>query len=414
MQNKNNKLNSTDVIIIGAGPSGSVAACLLRQLGHEVIILEKTQFPRFVIGESLLPLCLQVLEKAGCLKAVKEANFQTKVGATFQTKGKYVKIVFDEKFSNGPGTAFHVERSQFDTVLADCAVQKGAQIYYQSTVTKVLPKFNETKVTYLDIDGNEHEIEAKFVLDASGYGRVLPRLLKIDKPSSLEPKGSFFTHIEDNINDKDHNRAETLIVTHPQHRDVWYWLISFNNGRSSVGVVGSPEFMKPYQDQGIDGLKKLINQDKELAKILRNAKFDTQDYKINAYSGNVTDFYGDGFAVLGNAGEFLDPVFSSGVTVAIQSSDLAVNVLHNMLSGNNYDWQKDYVDELKVGVDVFKCFVNNWYTGGFQDVIYSPATVDNIRAMVASILAGYAWDKENPFVAKPQRRLDSLIKICQQ
>ncbi|VAW40554.1 FIG022199: FAD-binding protein, partial [hydrothermal vent metagenome] len=160
--------------------------------------------------------------------------------------------------------------------------------------------------------------------------------------------------------------------------------------------------------------KDLINQDKVLGDILKNAKYDTRDYEINAYSGNVSRLYGDGYAVLGNAGEFLDPVFSSGVTVALQSSDLAVRVLDKMLKGQAHDWDKDFVAELKIGVQAFKCFVNNWYTGGFQDVIYAEKGVENIRAMIASILAGYAWDIENPFVAQPQRRLESLIKICQQ
>lgn len=414
MKDSANQISPTDVVIIGAGPAGAVAACLLRQLGHTVTILEKMTFPRFIIGESLLPQCLTVLKKAGCLDAIEQAGFQTKVGATFQHKGVFQKIVFGDKFSAGPATAFHVERDQFDKILADCAEEKGAIVKYQSTVLEVKPKLNNTRIKYQDKDGKCHTITTKFVLDASGYGRVLPRLLDIDKPSSLEPKGSLFTHVEDNIITGEHARDETLIITHPQHRDVWYWLISFSNGRSSVGCVGSPEFMAPYQARGIEGLKDLINQDKVLGDILRNAKYDTRDYEINAYSGNVSRLYGDGYAVLGNAGEFLDPVFSSGVTVALQSSDLAVRVLDKMLKGQAHDWDKDFVAELKIGVQAFKCFVNNWYTGGFQDVIYAEKGVENIRAMIASILAGYAWDIENPFVAQPQRRLESLIKICQQ
>jgi len=403
----------TDVVIIGAGPSGSIAACLLRQLGHEVVILEKMTFPRFIIGESLLPQCLTVIEKAGCLEAIKQAGFQKKIGATFQHQGQFEHIVFDDKFSAGPGTAFHVQRGKFDKILADCAERKGATLHYQATVIEVEPEFNNSTVVYKDSDDTQHTIKAKFIIDASGYGRVLPRLLAIDKPSSLEPKGTLFTHIKDNITEGSHSREETLIVTHPQHRDVWYWLISFSDGRSSLGCVGSPEFMKPYQEKGIEGLKQLVNEDDVLAEILKNAEYDTQDYIINAYSGSVSKLYGDGFAILGNAGEFLDPVFSSGVTAALQSADLAVNVLDKMLKGQAYDWQKDFVDTLSVGIEAFRCFVNNWYTGGFQDVIYTKTEVENIRSMIASILAGYAWDTDNPFVSQPNRRLNALIKICQ-
>lgn len=404
----------TDVLIIGAGPSGTVAACLLRQLGHHVTVLERSTFPRFVIGESLLPQCLITLKKAGCLGAIEAAGFQNKVGATFQYKGQYQKIIFSEKFSAGPGHAFHVERAKFDQILANCAEQAGAHIVFNATVTKVSNQFNNSVVEFEDSNGNNKTIKSKFILDASGYGRVLPRLLGIDKPSSLEPKASLFTHICDGIKPEDHNRAETLITTHPENREVWFWLISFGNGRSSVGVVGDPEVIKPYQDEGINGLKKMIRQDAELSRILRAAEFDSEPRQINAYSGSVSQFYGDGYAVLGNAGEFLDPIFSSGVTVAIQSSQLAVNVLDKMLKGEVYDWQVEFVDPLAVGVKTFKTFVNNWYRGGFQDVIYSHSPAPSIKTKIASILAGYAWDTENPYVLEPEQRLNTLIEICQQ
>lgn len=408
-----NKFN-TDVVVIGAGPSGSVAACLLRQLGHQVTVLERSTFPRFVIGESLLPQCLITLENAGCLDAIKAAGFQKKIGATFQYLGQYQNIIFADKFTPGPGHAYHVERAQFDQILANCADQAGVKVIFNATVKKVSNQFNNSLVEYEEPDGSIKKIKSKFILDASGYGRVLPRLLGIDKPSSLEPKASLFTHIKDGIKLGVHNRAETLITTHPDNRRVWFWLICFSNGRSSVGVVGDPEVIEPYQTDGIKGLKKIIDQDPELSKILSHAEFDSEARQINAYSGSVSQFFGDGYAVLGNAGEFLDPIFSSGVTVAIQSSQLAVNVLDKMLKGQTHNWQAEFVDPLSIGVKTFKTFVNNWYQGGFQDVIYSPSPAASIKTKIASILAGYAWDTENPYVLDSEQRLNTLIKFCQQ
>ncbi|MEZ5472287.1 MAG: NAD(P)/FAD-dependent oxidoreductase [Marinicella sp.] len=409
-----NQNYDTDVIIIGAGPSGTVSACLLRKAGYKVLVLEKSVFPRFVIGESLLPQCLITLEQAGCLSAVEQAGFQQKVGATFQHRGHYEKIIFAEKFSDGPSYAYHVERSQFDQILADCATEAGAEIRFNCTVINVKNMFDDCVIDYTDGKGQKQQAKARFILDASGYGRVLPRLLKIDKPSSLEPKASLFTHVEDGIVAGEHAREETLITTHPIHRDLWFWLISFSNGRSSVGVVGSPELIQPYQQQGIEGLKTIISEDPELSKILRHAQFDTQDYQINAYSGSVSQMYGDGYAVLGNAGEFLDPIFSSGVTVAMQSSKLAVASLEKMLKGQPVDWQAEFVDALMIGVSTFKTYVNNWYSGGLQDVIFARSQPYNVKSKIASILAGYAWDRENPFVAKPVERLNALIQICQE
>ncbi len=403
-----------DVTIIGAGPSGAVAACLLRRLGYSVHVLERTHFPRFVIGESLLPQCLQNLEKAGCLEAVAAAGFQSKTGARFQHKGHFESIVFDDKFSQGPGTAFHVKRAEFDQILAQCAKEQGADIMFGMTVTSVDLATQQCQVEAVDENQVSHIFESKFVLDASGYGRVLPRLLGINKPSELSPKSTLFSHIKDNISDPDYRRAETLITTHPQHRDVWYWLISFSDGTSSIGVVGPPEHITPFQEQGIEGLKQAVNQDPYLSGLLGEAVYHDVPRQLNAYSGNVSDFWGDGFAVLGNAGEFLDPIFSSGVTVAMQSSDLAVRTLHRHLQGENPDWDKEYVAALRQGIETFKCYVNGWYSGDFQDVIYSHVTNHSVKSKIASILAGYAWDVENPYVAQPQKRLNALVALCQE
>lgn len=403
-----------DVTIIGAGPSGAVAACLLRRLGYSVHVLERTHFPRFVIGESLLPQCLLNLEKAGCLEAVAAAGFQKKIGARFQHKGQFESIVFDDKFSQGPGTAFHVKRAEFDQILAQQAQDQGAKVHFGMTVASVDLAINQCKVEAIDEDQQSHLFESKFVLDASGYGRVLPRLLGINKPSDLAPKSTLFSHIKDRISDPDYKRTETLITTHPVHRDVWYWLISFSDGTSSIGVVGPPEHITNFQEQGIDGLKQAVDQDPYLSQLLSDAIYHDQPRQLNAYSGNVSDFCGDGFAVLGNAGEFLDPIFSSGVTVALQSSDLAVSTLHRQLQGEKPDWDKEYVVALRQGIDTFKCYVNGWYSGDFQDVIYSHITNPSVKSKIASILAGYAWDVDNPFVAQPQKRLNTLVALCQE
>ncbi len=408
----NNNSIKTDVTIIGAGPAGSIAACLLQNKGYSTQIIERSQFPRFSIGESLLPQCLTLLEKAGCLDAIKAAGFQVKHGATFQRNGLYKNIDFSEKFTPGPETAFHVVRSQFDSILADCASKAGATIHFNANVDKVRAKLNDCSVEFTDKSGERHCIESRFVLDASGFARLLPKLFGIDKASSLSPKSTLFSHVADRISCPNYSRYETLITTHPEHKDVWYWLISFSDGRSSVGVVGSPEIIQPYQEKGIIGLQEIINEDPELKRLLAAADFDTQPYTMNAWSGNVTQFYGDGYAVVGNAGEFLDPVFSSGVTVALYSSDLAVNTIDKMFKNQPHDWQTDFEDALKVGINTFKTYVENWYTGGFQDVINFDIKGDGVKPKIASILAGYAWDTNNPFVLKPEQRLQSLIELC--
>ncbi|HEY0882280.1 MAG TPA: FAD-dependent oxidoreductase, partial [Archangium sp.] len=133
---------------------------------------------------------------------------------------------------------------------------------------------------------------------------------------------------------------------------------------------------------------------------------------LRGYASNVKQLCGPGYALLGNAGEFLDPVFSSGVTIAMTSSSLAAKCAQKQLAGEPVDWQTEYADPLKRGVDAFRAFVEAWYAGGFQKIIFHPQPTPEIRRMICSILAGYAWDTKNPYVAEPKRRLTVLEQVC--
>jgi flavin-dependent dehydrogenase len=146
--------------------------------------------------------------------------------------------------------------------------------------------------------------------------------------------------------------------------------------------------------------------------LLKNAKPLAPVRQIKGYSADVTRLHGERFALLGNAGEFLDPVFSSGVTIALRSATLVAPVVNALLDGKSVDLENDYAKPLKQGVDCFKTFVTAWYDGRFQDVIFHKDQDAQIRKMVSSILAGYAWDTSNPYVAQSERRLDVLAKLC--
>jgi len=198
---------------------------------------------------------------------------------------------------------------------------------------------------------------------------------------------------------------------HPEHKDVWYWLIPFSNGRSSVGVVAEPEFLQGW-DNNDQALKDIINQDPSLTVLLQNAVFDEKINTIVGYSANVKSLYGKGYALLGNAGEFLDPVFSSGVTIAMKSASLAADVLVRQFNNEAVDWQQDYAEPLQRGVNTFRVFVDAWYDGRFQDVIFHPQQQPEVKAMISSILAGYAWDENNPYVKNARSRLDTLVELC--
>jgi flavin-dependent dehydrogenase len=400
------------VVVIGAGPSGAIAAALLKRKGHDVLMIERQHFPRFSIGESLLSHCLDFVEEAGMLEAVNAAGFQLKNGAAFAWGEQYSAFDFGETFSNGKPTTFQVQRADFDKLLADQAALQGVDVRYGEAIVSVDFSLPKPQLDVLREDGSQYRIEADFVLDASGYGRVLPRLLDLEAPSDFPVRQAVFTHVEDHIDNPTFEREKILITTHPIHRDIWFWTIPFSNGRCSVGVVAAAEHFEGRMENLDECLRGFIAETPSLAGVLNNAVWDTPARTIGGYSANVKTLHGPGFALLGNAAEFLDPVFSSGVTIAMRSASMAAAVLHRQLQGENVDWQTEFAIPLKRGVDTFRCYVEGWYAGTFQDVIYHEGGSPDIRRMISSILAGYAWDERNPFVTEPKRRLRMLSELC--
>jgi len=404
----------TDILIIGAGPAGSVAAALLRQQGRQVVMIEREQFPRFSIGESLLPQSMEYIEQAGLLQDVVEAGFQYKNGAAFVRGERTTQFDFRDKFSPGWGTTYQVQRADFDQVLAKGAQRMGTDVRFGHEVLAMRPG-TQPSVDVRDPDGRQYTLGADFVLDASGFGRLLPRLLKLESPSNFPVRGAIFTHVRDHIApEAGFDRNKILITTHPEHVDVWYWTIPFSNGCCSLGVVAEPAFFDRYPGDELQKLQAIVGEDPNLTRLLAKAEWAVLPVRrITGYSANVSSLWGEGYALLGNAGEFLDPVFSSGVTIAFKSAQLAAECLARRYAGATVDWENEFAVPLRAGVKTFRRFVESWYAGGFQQIIFHPQQQPEIRRMVCAILAGYAWDKNNAYVADPSgRRLRVLEELC--
>ncbi|MGF6397132.1 flavin-dependent dehydrogenase [Pseudomonas frederiksbergensis] len=408
------EMERRQVLVIGAGPSGAIAAALLKRKGHDVLMIERQHFPRFSIGESLLSHCLDFVEEAGMLEAVNAAGFQRKNGAAFAWGDQYSTFDFGDTFTNGKPTTFQVQRADFDKLLADQAELQGVDVRYGEAIVSADFSLAKPQLDVLREDGSQYRVEADFVLDASGYGRVLQRLLDLEAPSNFPVRQAVFTHVEDCIDSPAFDREKILITTHPTQRDIWFWTIPFSNGRCSVGVVAAAEHFKGRTENLDDCLRGFIAETPSLAGVLNNAVWDTPARTIGGYSANVKTLHGPGFALLGNAAEFLDPVFSSGVTIAMRSASMAAGVLHRQLQGESINWQTEFAEPLKRGVDTFRCYVEGWYAGTFQDVIFYQGGAAEIRRMISSILAGYAWDERNPFVSEPKRRLRMISDLCAQ
>ena len=407
--------HETDVAILGAGPSGSLAAALLRKRRVKVAVFERETFPRFSIGESLLPQTMEILEEAGLLRPVVEAGFQYKNGAAFCRGHRNAVFDFRQKSSRGWSTTYQVVRADFDKVLIDAVAAQGVPVHYRHEVLAVEPGAQGVSIRGRSPEG-DFTVKAKFALDATGFGRLLPRLLKLETPSEFPTRMAFFTHIQDGIPAGGMDRQKILVSVHPQDKAIWYWLIPFSNGRCSIGVVAEPRLIEHVKAANPHGdetawLKSLVAETPTLAGMLTNAIWDTPARTLRGYSADVSSLHGPSFALLGNAGEFLDPVFSSGVTIAMRSASMVAPLVQRHLAGETVDWAREYDRPLRKGVDAFRSFVDSWYRGGFQDVIFYENPQPEVKAMICSILAGYAWDQSNPYVAEPAR-LKVLEELC--
>ncbi len=403
-------MEDTDVLIIGAGPSGAVAAAGLLNQGKRVTILEKEVFPRFVIGESLLPRCNDILQKVGLHKAIEKCNFMKKGGAVFFRGETREQFNFAETSHGGWDYSYQVPRSEFDKALADAAQEKGADIRYKKEVTGVEFTDDGAIISYQDTgDQKQARIKAKFVLDGSGYGRVLPKLLNLNTPSDLEYRISIFTHIKNDLRPPDYDEGYIWIVTLPQGG--WIWVIPFSNGTTSVGVVALPEVFNQAAGADDDAkLKSLLLQEPSLKKRLAKMEFTMPSKKIEGYSIGIKKLCGDRYILLGNATEFLDPVFSSGVTLAVESAYKAQEVVGKFLNNESVDIQKDYADYLSGGVDCFRQYVKAWYTGELQWLFFYKNKPAAIKDRICSVLAGYVWDKSNSYVTDPENALLAALE----
>lgn len=403
---------SCDVAIIGAGPAGAVAAAILAGKGYDVVVLERQAFPRFSIGESLLPQCMAVLEEAGMMDAVVSAQFQLKNGAAFDRGDAHAVFDFSDKFSPGCASTFEVQRAHFDKILADQAARSGVAIHYRCEITDIDLDGDQPTLSYRDPDGNCGQLRATFCLDASGFGQTLAKSQGLLRPTSWPTRESIFTHLVDHMDASAFDRNKILITVHPQHHDVWFWLIPFSNGISSLGVVGAEGSFARLSGDNQAVLQEIVSETGLLSSLLSNADYNKPCQRITGYASNVERLYGENFALLGNAGGFLDPVFSSGVTIALKSASLAANLLDRQFQGHDVSWEHEFAAPLERGVNTFRQFVAAWYDGRLQDIIFANSHNHRVRQMICSILAGYAWDEQNPYVAQPERRLTALAEVC--
>ena len=398
-----------DVIIIGAGPAGSVAAAYLQKQGKTVLVLEKMKFPRFVIGESLLPHCMDYLEKVDLVETVHEQKFQLKTGVTFYHQNEVCAFLFEDRYTEGWDYTYQVKRADFDKALIDeVAKREGVEVFFEAEVKAVKNSSTVQEVTF-QYQNQTHCITAKFIMDASGYGRVLPRLFNLDNPVNTPPRSAIFCHIEDQ--NRSNKAAQNIFVHAFNDNKAWIWSIPFSDQTASVGVVGDTELIEEFEKNDGEKFREMVYQFPGLADRFKSSKFIFENRTITNYAVSVDQLYGDGFVLCGNSTEFLDPIFSSGVTLAISSGYKAAELVDQQLNGQKVDWEKQYAEVLKSGINVFRSYVHAWYDGTLGTIFFSKDSNPEFKKQICSVLAGYVWDETNPFVKRHQTILEKLARV---
>jgi flavin-dependent dehydrogenase len=400
----------TDVLIIGAGPAGTTAAALLQPQGFKLLVVEKQTFPRFVIGESLLPYSMDLLKEAGLLEAVEAQRFMQKRGAVFLRGKETCNFDFSQQFSSGWQYTFQVPRAEFDKTLADTVAARGVEILYGHGVTAVEFHENGARVTIEQPDKTSREVSARFVLDCSGYGRVLPRLLKLEEPTCFPQREALFSHVTGDQRPSGNEEGKIWVCIHPE--GAWLWIIPFSNGKTSVGAVAEPEFFQRYSGEPEAQLRVILMGDPNAAARLARIQFVFPPQRISGYACAVKRLCGPHFALVGNATEFLDPIFSSGVTLAMESAKRAAEVLTRHLHGQPVNWQSEYADYVMQGMNTFRAYVTAWYDSNLHHIFFAAQRNPAIMKQICSVLAGYVWDNSNPYVTQADRALPLLAKVA--
>ena len=401
----NRKVNKK-VLIIGSGPAGMITAAYLLKAGIQVEIIEKSVFPRLVVGESLLPVSMDQYEELGLFEALNAAQFETKPGVRFIRKGKTFDFSFGNQHTQDAKTwAWQVPRADFDQVIANEIQQRGAIIQFGSDISAV--RFEKQVELDYTKDGQEYTAKGDFLVDSSGFGCVLPKLLGHEVKREVYPNRAFFTHVKDEkaLQYPDPRRIAFDIL----ETELWFWVIPFSNGITSLGFAGNKKY---FNDEvpADQWFREMMKKSEKFYDRFKDCEFLFEPKWHKGYSQTATTMYGDRYVLVGNTLEFLDPVFSSGVALATMSAKFASVQLIKELTGDKADWEL-FLSQIKQGIEVFRTYVETWYSGELQDIFFSDQFNEGFQRQICSVLAGYVWDEQNSFVKQHKRAVSALAKV---
>jgi len=379
-----------DVAIIGGGPAGSTAATLLAKAARRVIVLEREKFPRFHIGESLLPYSTQAFDRLGVREKLDRTflpKFGAEIVAACGTKG--VKFYFKDGFRTRRDRAYQVTRSEFDKLLLEHSRDNGAEVREETEVKKIAFEEDRVKINIETSDGARSIIESRYLLDCSGRQTTLGNFFKLKKSYDHLQKFSVFAHYE-NV-----DRAEGIdgtLIRMVRGLDRWFWMIPLTPTRMSIGVVMDTTTYRAMKLPAEAALEKCIGEQPMVLERMTRAERVSPVYSAGDYSYRNARLFGDRWLLAGDAAGFIDPVFSSGVFLAIMSAEKAADALDEVLNDESKKRRlfKDYSRRVNYVMDVYLTFVTSWYRRSkeFTEVFLNPTETLQLAPAVNAVLAG--------------------------
>jgi flavin-dependent dehydrogenase len=374
--------------VIGGGPGGSTAGTLLAKRGHKVLLLEKEIFPRFHIGESLLPYNFPIFEELGVMDQLKLAGFPKKYGAQFELgdKSKWVGFVFRQGRFTKHTESMQVEREKFDHILLKHSAENGVEVREGWTVQRYDTVENGVSVLATGPNGQKETFRADWLIDASGRGNLTGNQEGIREMHPSLKKLAVFGHFLNVKLDPGERAGDTIVL---RLNNKWFWVIPVSPEKTSVGCVMDKDEFGRWKGSPEDLFKQIVNDNPAASDRMKNAEKVGPVFVTSDFSYKNKRLYGERLLRVGDAAGFLDPIFSSGVFIAMRSAKLAVEAIAESIQrGNTTKPFRRYEKQVFAGMDFYWEMVEKFYTTPFMEIFMNPREKFDLPAAVNAALAG--------------------------
>ena len=375
-----------DVAIIGGGPAGSVAGSVLARHGRSVVIFEKDQFPRFQVGESTIPASLDTLQRIGVKQKIDAAGFLTKYGGEIVAAcgGARAKFFFRNALNPRWKSAYQIDRMTFDDILLRHAQSLGCDVREKTAVESV--EFDSNGAT-IRCQSDKNAVQAKYVIDCSGRNSLLANRFRLKQPYAHLKKFSVYSYYQRTDKSNEPEDAYTRMI---RAKDSWFWVIPIADGKISVGVVMDLERFRRLKMTPEEVLTRTLEEQPELHKWTKDTIRYMPVFATADFSYSVKQLTGDRWILAGDAAGFIDPVFSSGIYIAIYSGEKAADTVNLVLANSTEKIAayRRYESAVQKRLRSYLKLSSAWYTKEFIEIFLHPREVLNVVAVVNSVLGG--------------------------